>query len=488
MNPLSIQEIVALASVDDEFYCRTFFPKTYRQGFPAFHNAINQRLQNPQNRYVAWKMFRGSAKTTRLRTFVSKRIAYGISRTILFVSNSQKHSVMSLKWLKKQIEFNQPWAGTFGLTKGATWNDEHIEIVHALEGYSIAVLALGITGQIRGVNIDDYRPDLIVLDDPDNEETTNTHEQREKTGELVFGALQNSLTPPTENPAAKMVLLQTPLNKQDLIAKCAESPDWHTETISCFDVNGESTWEDRFPTKYLQAEKQKFVRLRKLPTWTREMECSITSTELSAFDASWLKFWDETGLPSGLTKWVAIDPASIEGKEGKTDDQVCMLVGFLRRDIYVIEYSAASNQDPDELANYFIGLLVSNTVVRTACESVAYQKILAWYLEKKMRENRKWCIVDRFKDQRKKSDRIVQTLREPAAAGNLYVHSSHTKLIQQFTDYRPNNDTAHDDVIDALSIAIASYRGRDVLDADFERLPEEDVPQADKYERVSYAP
>jgi len=178
-----INELVELCAVDNQLYASTFFPKTVRQEFPAFEDTVWEELEDPEKRYVALKMFRGSAKTTRLRVFVTKRIAYALSNTILFVSNAQKHSVYSLKWIRRQVEFNTKWARTYGLRRGTTWNDEHLEILHGVDGRIINVLALGITGQVRGINLDDFRPDLIVLDDPDNEETTNTPEQREKTSD-----------------------------------------------------------------------------------------------------------------------------------------------------------------------------------------------------------------------------------------------------------------------------------------------------------------
>lgn len=461
---VDVNELVHLCAVDDQLYCKTFFPRTFRQEFPAFDDQVSTLLHAPEHRYVALKMFRGSAKTTRLRAFVSKRIAYAISNTIVFGSNAQKHAGFSLKWIRKQVEFNLRWAHTFGLMKGETWNDEHVEIIHRVDGRRVNLLALGITGQVRGINIEDYRPDLIVLDDPDNEETTRTEDQREKTSDLIFGALQKSLAPETENPTAKMVLLQTPFNRFDTISTVSgdnpelpEKPEsWHVVTISCFGEDGESTWPARYPTNTLLKEKAEHRRLRKMSLWMREMECKIVASETASFDLEWLKYWDDTGLPPGMTKYIAIDPASSESKTA--DDQVIGVVGFRGQDIYVVEYTAEKGEMPEQAAVTFIGYLCSHVIHRAAVETIGYQRVLAWFIKKAMTAARRWCVVEEIQDRRKKSDRIIQALRNNAANGHLYVSRKHSKFIEQFGEYRPGVEMK-DDVLDMVAMAITAHRG-----------------------------
>src|SRR4030066_1381637 len=205
---IAMAELVTLAAMDSELYARVFFPKTVRQTSPPFHREMDAVLDD-DSRLVAFMIFRDGAKTTKVRLFNSKRIAYGISRTIVVVGKSQDHARRTIEWLMRAVEFNSTWVQTFGLRKGTKWTSEEIEIFHGIDEVPIRVIALGITGSTRGINVDDYRPDLIIIDDPCDEENTATPEQREKTSERVFGALAKSLSPATECPDAKMALLQT---------------------------------------------------------------------------------------------------------------------------------------------------------------------------------------------------------------------------------------------------------------------------------------
>ena len=96
---------------------------------------------------------------------------------------------------------------------------------------------------------------LIIVDDPSDEENTNSPESRKKISDLFFGSLEKSLAPRAESPDAKIVLLQTSLDTEDLINACHRDLQWATRKYSCFDSTGRSRWEAAFPTTELQASK-----------------------------------------------------------------------------------------------------------------------------------------------------------------------------------------------------------------------------------------
>ena len=152
---ISRDELVKLCAVDTELYATTFFPKTFRTKSPGFAREMWKPLEDRSVRLVNMILFRGSSKTTRLRTFASKRIAYGTSRTIFYLGASQPDAIRNVQWLRNQVERNKFWASTFGLVPGKKWEETQIEIQHKVFGHTVWVLAAGITGSLRGVNFDD---------------------------------------------------------------------------------------------------------------------------------------------------------------------------------------------------------------------------------------------------------------------------------------------------------------------------------------------
>jgi len=474
-DDISPLEAVKLGAVNPLFFAQYFFSKAAKQEAPDFHREIWGLLVDPSNRHVAVEVFRGGAKTTILRMFTAMRIAYGLSRTVLFVSEAQSHAIKSLEWIKKAVLYNHLFAQTFGLAEGARWSSEDIEIQVGSQGHTARVLALGITGQTRGINIDDHRPDLIVVDDPCSDENTATPEQRQKIQTLFFGALEKSLVPRSENPHAKMVLLQTPLHREDLVENCMRDPQWRSVRFGCFDARGYSRWEERFPTNELLADKEAHISRNQLSLWMREMECTIVARELAAFRAEWLQFWDI--LPENMTFYMAIDPAPPQSEKArmkglKTDYQVVAVVGFHRGNAYLVEYSMARDQDPEGLAREFFRLAMKYRPRMIGVESVAYQRTLAYFLRQKMTQLGQHFYIQEIDDRRKKSERIRQCFQGRASNGALWVHKSHADFIQQFTDYP---DVSHDDVLDAVAMAIDMVRpSNSAIDVEFERLEEEE--------------
>jgi len=456
----NVNELIAAAAVDSDFYSRTFFPKTAKQRAPRFHGELWDTLERPEHRLVAVEAYRGSAKTSILRLFTSKRIAYGVSNTILFISDTEGHAVKSVEWLMKAVKYNYYWAETFKLRQGGKWTSGELEIIHGVEEYPIRVIGLGVTGQVRGINVDDYRPDFIVLDDPENDENVLTSEGRNKLMGLVAGAILRSLAPSTENPSAMMAVLQTPLHRDDLIESLRHDPSWVSRRYSCFDDGGLSRWPERYPTDALLDEKRSYISRNQLSVWMREMECKVVSPETCAFRAEWLMFWDI--LPDDAIYYMAIDPASSDAKTA--DFQALVVVGVRGRDVFLADYTNTRGEMPDELAQSFVRMWLHYRPVRVIVETTSYQRVLKWYLETVKKKHGIPAYITEYppkvrgrngtgRDRRKKGDRIRQALLERAANRQLWVNRSHTEFIEQFSDYP---DVSHDDLLDAFAMAMTA--------------------------------
>jgi len=405
------------------------------------------------------------------------------------VSLSQAHSIFSIRWLKRQYEYNHLWRETFNLRKGSKWTDEILEFYHGTDEVPITIMALGITGQIRGVNVDDYRFDLIVVDDPCDLENTATPEQRGKIEELFFGALEKSLAPASEAPLAKMVLLQTPQQEADLIETCAKDPEWHPVTYGCFDEQGRSRWPARFPTETLQKQKMAHINRNQLALWMREMECKLIKSERKSFNIAWLRYWDV--LPEHMVTILAIDPASSDNP--KADQQAVVALGFWQKRVYLLEYAVARGEMPDELAQKVFDMNARWHPRKVVVEKVAYQRVLAWYLEREMVARRVWFQVEKWPpegaERRSKADRIIQSFATSGLApyGNFYCLQVHTAFIEQFVSFAPDVEGL-DDVLDAVSIGLTSMNIAEFIDGEYERIREEEDELYPKLEHIRACP
>jgi hypothetical protein len=466
-----IADLVDQLLADNELYCQTFFPQTCRVKSAAFHRRIDEALW-ARRRRVAIKVFRSGAKTTRVRIFLSKRIAYGVSRTILYISKSEPTALATLTWLKNQVERQTKWAQFYGIRQGDTWAADKAVFYNSVLDINITVVAVGIHGQIRGLNFDDFRPDLIVCDDIEDEKTTNTEDQIKKHSDLLHGTVMRSLASPSDNAYAMIVMIQTPLDMNDAIETAfkgqGDDPisDWLCVEASCFelDENGNqvSAWPEMFDLEFLKSEKAQAIRINKLSLWLREMEVTVTSPENCSFIATWLQKhqmlpvgnWDELVL--------TVDPASSESK--KADFQAIVITGKMQVSAWLVGYLLRKGRDVDDTVKDFfdawdIMLALSSqgkkANLRFAVEIVGYQRQLKRAIEKEMTKRGRYAYIEPIQDKRAKEDVINQAFTHVAPHKLYHCLESHNEFIEAFERY-PNVD--HDDLIEAAA------RGLDMLD------------------------
>lgn len=464
---MEVQEVLRLSAVDNDFFNHTFFPRAFRQPSAKKHREIDDALNDPAVRRVLLKCFRGSAKTTRMRAFAAKRIAFYVSRTIFYVGASDDDAIRSIMWLRNQIERNSLYSETFQLRRGSKWSDHELEIIHGVEQQPIWVRGAGITGSVRGINFEDYRPDLILLDDVITDETAATLEQREKVANLILGAIEKSLAPVSEAPNAKIAFSQTPLAQGDASDEAARSPRWETIEFPCWTPETmdlpvhqqRSAWPERFSDEELQRDKIAHSEMNRLSVWNREMEVRLTSAETAAFRPEWLKYRQEEPIPGSMYCIMAIDPVpppserqlqkNLHGK----DFEVIMVVGRRGEDYHVLEYAANRGHEPNWTEAKVLELAQKWRVAKIVYEPVNYQRTLGYHLRTAMQRAKTYfAVIEAPIEKMAKYHRIVNTVSGPASAGHLWCGPHMVELRDQFDRYK---DVDHDDILDALSLALA---------------------------------
>lgn len=460
MNQVDIAELKALCAVDMDLYNGTFFPKTFRQKSPPFHKRVYEMLNGPA-RQVAVQIYRGGSKTTMLQSFASHRIAYGKSNTILFISNAEDQSVASIQWIKNKVIHDKVWPLVYGLSRGSKWSDSRTEIKRA-NGTVVTLVPKGITGQVRGIKIEDYRPDLIVVDDVDNEETTATETQRQKQSDLLFGAILKSLAAEGDVPNAKMVVLGTPINKGDQISTCLQDRTFESTRVGCFDDSGKSVWPEMKTTETLLTDKQAHADRGQMSLWMREMECRIISRETSAFREEWLKYWDIHPPREEMAVFMAIDPVpppserEVAGGLRHKNYECFTVIGVHGPDVYRLDASKMRGHEPDWTISEFFRLVQKWNPISVRVESVNYQRTLKWLLEKEMAKRRRYVHINSEPDNRKKYHKIVDGLTGLASSGHFYVGRDMVDFVANFTSYP---DVEFDDDLDSTAMAVTEGLG-----------------------------
>jgi predicted phage terminase large subunit-like protein len=164
---------------------------------------------------------RGHAKSTNF-TFKDDlhAILYGYKHYILILSDSSEQAEGFLEDIRTEIEDNADIIMDFGELKGEkTWRTGVL-----LTKNDIKVEAIGSGKKVRGRRHRNWRPDLIVLDDIENDENVNTPEQRRKLKSWFDKAVSKAGDTYTD-----IMYIGTILHYDSLLSKVLVNPEYETK-------------------------------------------------------------------------------------------------------------------------------------------------------------------------------------------------------------------------------------------------------------------
>ncbi len=184
-----------LGAIDMEFFGRAYFPHYFSRPSPAFHRDLDNIWQQgvlkgiapatPAKKKEISRMQgskrvvaapRGHAKSTSL-TFKGTihAVAYEYKHYPIIISDSSEQAEGFLDNIRVEFEENEALREDFGDLTGKVWRSNVL-----VTSTNIKVEAIGSGKKIRGRKHRNWRPDLLVLDDIENDENVRTPEQRAK--------------------------------------------------------------------------------------------------------------------------------------------------------------------------------------------------------------------------------------------------------------------------------------------------------------------
>lgn len=183
-----------LAAFDLAYFGRAYLSHYFKRKSPPFHEELDKiwsqgvmKDKNPLKEARLISRLEGSrqvlaaprchAKSTNF-TFKDNlhAILYGYKHYIIILSDSSEQAEGFLDDIKTELEDNANIIMDFGSLKGdKAWRSGVI-----ITSTNIKAEAIGSGKKVRGRRHRNWRPDLIVLDDIENDENVNTPEQRKK--------------------------------------------------------------------------------------------------------------------------------------------------------------------------------------------------------------------------------------------------------------------------------------------------------------------
>jgi len=153
-------------------------------------------LCTSENRFVAIAAPRGFAKSTAITfSFTLAAIMFREKNFILIVSDTEAQAIGFLQLIKLEIVENEDIRRLFGLRmndKGTPLftKESEADLIGVFEdGKKFRIIAKGSEQKLRGLLWNGQRPDMILIDDAENDEIVMNKDRREKFKRWFYGAL-----------------------------------------------------------------------------------------------------------------------------------------------------------------------------------------------------------------------------------------------------------------------------------------------------------
>lgn len=462
------------AQRDLGFFARTYFPHYVTSGPSVFHrwvfDTVPGLIDDAKGQKVDISAPRGEAKSTLFTLIVALWcIVTRRKRFIPIVMDTYDQAVMMLEGIKTELTDNPRLAMDHpdACGQGRVWQAGVI-----ITSNNIKLQAAGAGKKLRGWRHGPYRPDLVLLDDIENDENVRSKEQRDKLESWLKKVIL-PLGPP--DGSMDIFYLNTVLHYDSVANRTHRNPLWRSVKFKAIiewpdRLDLWELWEEVFlndgeaAADLFYAQRQGEMDHGAIVSWPSMrpllMLMKIRAADHHAFDCEYQNEPgnDESAPFKCLAYWVhpsrdwvfygAHDPSM--GKRNKSRDPSATLIGGLDRNHGVLDIVEAivARRLPTLQINDIIRLQKDYRCLVWGIETVQFQEFFKDELVKQSRIGGIPVPARGIKPIDDKDLRIL-SLQPHVANGTVRSHKRHTVLNEQLL-YYPEAD--HDDGPDALQM------------------------------------
>ena len=384
-----------------------------------------------------------------LRAFPLYRLTYPSKKAnyIVFIMANQTKASKQLKEIAETYVSNEFLS--LNLVKVKQQSEKAFECVVTDEkGEEICVRmeAYGKGSSIRGLLWGDKRPDIIVIDDPQDVEDSmsDTVQSNDYDWFLSDAYFLGKKT--------RIFMIGNNLGEKCLIEQVIENKDllkFNALRIPVMDDEGASNWPERFPVEEILEEKEAWRALGKLDIWEREKMCIAISPERQMFKKEYFMYYAPNELKlEDCSIYTTVDLA-ISEKESADYTVVCTVAVNPDNKWFILDVDY-DRYDPSQTIDAIFRAVQKYRPIYVGVEKVAYQASVKHYLEKEMPKRNIWFTVKDLEASSRKELRIA-TLQPRFKTGSVWFPMGAKFLTELESELQSFPKGLHDDLIDALA-------------------------------------
>lgn len=446
------QEVSELCQKSLNFLAGVALPTVFKYFFPPVFISIWNWLLSYVHKardfsQLAIGLPRGFGKTMLIKIFVLYCILFTKKQFILIICGTQRKAnniIADVEGMLNESNIRR----VFGDWKLGIITDREDLKRFGFRGRNIILMAAGAQSDIRGINLENARPDVMIFDDIQTREDADSEVVSNKLEEWMIGTAMKAKSP--EGCLFIFIGNMYP-TKFSLLRKIKKDSTWTKVIAGGILANGESLWEELQPISQLLNEFQRDSNAGKPEIFYAEV--------LNDENASVNHFIDISKIPENphtddlihQGNCVIIDPAT-----DKKDSDLVAIGYFEYFDSKPVCTEAIEERlSPGAICDEAIKICLRKNCRLIVIESQAFQYVLCYLMEQTLiRYGIKGIhVVDIYTGQASKNSRIL-TMFKQLLAGELYLAQAVRSLITaQITSFNPLITKNTDNLLDLLTYA-----------------------------------
>ena len=430
------------------FFREAFIPSSDDVPPASFHHEWSDILLNGKEHFAV-EAFRESAKTQIvIRANLLHALTYPKATRSYLVVICATQRTASKKLLEVSREYLSNPAMT-SLMSGVRENSGLAFEVSYITGQSVRIEAYGKGAAVRGLSWGAKRPDLVIIDDPQDEEDARSEAVTASDWDWFLSDVYFL------GQASRIFIIGNNLGERcimESIMRNSERLKFTARKIPILTAEGQSAWPEKWPLEAIEKEREEFAALGKTDLWHRNKMCECISPDSQKFKREYFKYYDERALDlRGMNIYTAVDLAISD--KPNADCSAIVTVGVNAAGHWFVLDVEYGRYDPSTTMDAVFSAVKKWQPLSVGIETAAYQKALVHFLEKEMPSRGIFFRITTLKAGNAKDAKNlrIDTLQPRFAVGTVWFKSGAAWLNKIESELLAYPHGAHDDVIDALA-------------------------------------
>jgi len=448
----STEQISDLARIDLDFLaalimptiCAFLFPPVFKSVWSWLLAYVNKPRTFPR---LALGLPRGFGKTTLVKIFILYCILFTNKKFILIISATATLAENILADVTDML--NEPnIKRVFGdWNLGMEKNTQSVK-KFGYRGRNIILAAIGAEGSLRGLNIKNVRPDVMIFEDIQTRECADSETQSINLKNWMVGTAMKA-----KSPTGCMFLFIANMypTKFSILRSLKTNPTWIKFITGGIQADGTSLWEELQPLEQLLEEFESDLAMGSPEIFYAEVLNDENASMNNLIDLSKLPKnpYSEGDISAG--NFIIIDPAN----DKVNSDAVSIGYFEVHNGYPVLMKLEEGRLSPGDTIRAALTFALTYNCRLIVCESNAYQYSLLYWFKFICDQLELVGIecVPIYSGARAKNVRIIEMFKG-YAKGELFVHEDCKLAVHsQITSFAPMKRDNTDGILDLLTYA-----------------------------------